>query len=53
MKNLPVGSVLFQIDCHERHGHDKGCFSNFLYHAKEPTHTHTHTHTRASVILFY
>jgi len=47
-ENRPVGTELFQKDCHERYAHDKGWFSNFWHPAQEPTHTHTHTHTHTS-----
>jgi hypothetical protein len=51
MKPRPVGSELFREDCHQRHGDDKGCFSNFGHRAQEPTHTHTHTHRQYTQVL--
>ena len=44
---------LFQKDCHERHVHDKGCFSNFWYRAQEPTHTRTQHRQYKQVFLSY
>ena len=53
MKIRPVRSELFQIDCHERHDHYKGCFWNFLYRAQEPTDTHTQHRQYTEVLLCY
>jgi hypothetical protein len=53
MKTRPVGSELFRKDCNERHGHDKGCFSNFGHRAQEPTHAQHRQYTQMLLSYYF